>query len=353
MVQPTPEIETFISGVICLLSKGGRCAHHWAQGVIFYKKVVELLVGFLFGCFFFDDLMLFFFWMFFLFSILKGFRCFFDVLIFELMIWCWVSMWFFFWKVLSWWFLVIWCWICYDDFPWFWMIFWVDVLTLDFPDVSIWSFLTWWFDVGSFWRFIFPAVSAKTKNPQSIFLVEMKGIGGTTLWWAFARLIWFPWWVDFGVQNRFTLIHFDLILGYFPREKIPTANWVISRFPQGKKNKNRPFEPRYLFHNITSNTWKKLDPLDVKIAVRKEMLQDFEITNNWDLGFYGHEGDVGARCLSHWWGSLGGKKINNTFFFREKWQKNRTRIHTCAINKRIIIRCSIPQKHVRILFMYI
>lgn len=53
MVQPTPEIETFISGVICLLSKGGRCAHHWAQGVIFYKKVVELLVGFLFGCFFF------------------------------------------------------------------------------------------------------------------------------------------------------------------------------------------------------------------------------------------------------------------------------------------------------------
>ena len=27
------------------------------------------------------------------------------------------------------------------------------------------------------------------------------------------------------------------------------------------------------------------------------MLQDFEITNNWDLGFYGHEGDVGARCF--------------------------------------------------------
>jgi len=33
---------------------------------------------------------------------------------------------------------------------------------------------------------------------------------------------------------------------------------------------------------------------DVRITELKEMLQDFEITNNWDLGFYGHEGDVGA-----------------------------------------------------------
>lgn len=69
----------------------------------------------------------------------------------------------------------------------------------------------------------------------------------------------------------------------------------------------------------------------------QEMLQDFEITNNWDLGFYGHEGDVGARCLSHWWGSLGGQKNKQHIFFGEKWQKNRTGIHTCAIKRIIII----------------
>ena len=71
------------------------------------------------------------------------------------------------------------------------------------------------------------------------------------------------------------------------------------------------------------------------------MLQDFEITNNWDLGFYGYEGDVGARCLSlsHW---ISGEVWvgKHMFFLWEKWQKKQTRIHTCAI-KRIIIMCSI------------
>lgn len=48
------------------------------------------------------------------------------------------------------------------------------------------------------------------------------------------------------------------------------------------------------------------------------MLQDFEITNNWDLGFYGYEGDVGARCLSFAIGYGGvwvGKKIRQRMFF--------------------------------------
>ena len=263
-------------------------------------------VGFFFGCFVF-------------FSILKGFWCFFDVLIFELMIWCWVSMCFFFEGFFLddfWWFDVEFVMMISRDFGWFFeLMIWRWILRMFLYDL-------FWLDdsmLDLFGDSFFRPFLRRRKNPQSIFLVEMKGIWGTTLWWPFARLIWFPWWVDFGVQNRFTLIHFDLILGYFPREKLPTANWVISRFPQGKKNvplsPSLPFSQHHIKHlkKIGSAGCENCGPV-------QEMLQDFEITNNWDLGFYGYEGDVGARCLSFsqwisgevWVGEFG---LGNTCFF--------------------------------------
>ena len=65
------------------------------------------------------------------------------------------------------------------------------------------------------------------------------------------------------------------------------------------------------------------------------MLQDFEITNNWDLGFYGHEGDVGARCLSlsHW---ISGEEVwvgKHIFFSGKMAEKTEPEsIHVLLIN---------------------
>ena len=320
----TARNRNLISGGICLLSKGGRCTNHWAQGVGLTQKMVGLLVGFFLDAFFFwvDDSMLDFF------LDVLSFFLFWKVFDVSLMFW-YLNWWFdagflcvFFWRVLSWWFLVIWCWICYDEFPWFWMIFWVDDLTLDSPDVSIWSFLTWWFDVGSFWRFIFPAVSAKTKKPAVHFFGWNERDRGNNLMMTLRQFNMISLVSWFWSSESIYLDSFWFDSRLFSERETTYSNWEISRFPQGKKKVTVPLSLATFFY--TSLKHLKKFALDVKIAVRFRRccktlrsrttgiwafmaMREMSVPGAWVLAS-GYQGRFG-------WGSLGGKKINNTFFF--------------------------------------
>ena len=221
----------------------------------------------------------------------------------------------------------------------FWMIFGDLMLNLLwwFPMILD-DFLSWWFDVGfsgcfymiffdlmiRCWIFLeihFSGHFCKDEKPHSPFfgwnerdrgnnlmmtLRQVDMISLVSWFWSSESIYLDSFWFDFGFSEREKLLELGFLIA--PREKTSVRS-SLATFSQHQTR----------------------EKIAADVLRFQEMLQDFEITNNWDLGFYGHEGDVGARCLSHWWGSLGGKQISNTFF-SGKMQKKQTGIHTCATN---------------------